>query len=102
MGWLEEPRESVAGIALVVASALVMTWLYLGKMRIARRLGSGALRAEAVESLMCDLQDLTLLLGLGSNALWGWWWADPVAALALIPWLLKEGWESVFSKEKEE
>ncbi len=62
---------------------------------------SPALRAEAKESLACDLQDLTLLVGLGANALWGWWWADPVAALALIPWLLKEGWESVFEKEEE-
>ncbi|MBI4303805.1 MAG: hypothetical protein HY665_05660, partial [Chloroflexi bacterium] len=43
-----------------------------------------------------------LLVGLGANALWGWWWADPVAALALIPWLLKEGWEAVFSREEEE
>jgi len=96
LGWLGEPKESPVGIALVIASALVMTVLYFGKTSIARRLGSPALRAEAVESLVCDLQDLTLLVGLGANALWGWWWADPLAALALIPFLLREGWESVF------
>jgi len=43
---------------------------------------------------MCDLQDLTVLVGLGLNALFGWWWADPVAALFLIPFFLKEGWEA--------
>ena len=95
LGWLAEPEESPVGIALVVASALVMTLLYFRKTDIARKLSSPALRAEAVESLVCDLQDLTLLVGLGANALWGWWWADPLAALALIPFLLREGWEAV-------
>jgi divalent metal cation (Fe/Co/Zn/Cd) transporter len=93
-GWFERPGESLVGIALVVASAAVMTLLYVGKIDAARKLGSKALRAEAVESLVCDLQDLTLLLGLGLNALLGWWWADPVAALALIPFLVKEGREA--------
>lgn len=100
LGWLAEPRESLVGIVLVVASAVVMTLLFFGKTNLAQKLGSPALRAEAKESLACDLQDLTLLLGLGANALWGWWWADPVAALTLIPWLLKEGRESVFGKEE--
>jgi divalent metal cation (Fe/Co/Zn/Cd) transporter len=95
-GFLVEPQESLVGIVLVIVSAVVMTTLFLEKSRIAKKLGSRALRAEAVESLMCDLQDLTLLFGLGLNALMGWWWADPVAALAVIPFLLKEGWEGVF------
>lgn len=94
-GWLARPQESVPGIVLVIASAVVMTGLYFGKTRIARRLGSPALRAEAVESLVCDLQDLALLVGLGLNALLGWWWADPAAALLLIPLLLREGWEGL-------
>ena len=98
LGWLAEPRESPVGIALVIASALVMTVLYFGKTGIARKLGSPALRAEAVQSLVCDLQDLTLLVGLGANALWGWWWADPLAALALIPFLVREGREAVFER----
>ena len=101
LGWFAEPRESLVGIILVVASAVVMTLLFFWKTNLAKKLGSPALRAEAKQSLACDLQDLTLLVGLGANALWGWWWADPVAALALIPWLLKEGWKSVFQKEKE-
>ena len=94
-GFLVEPQQSIVGIILVVASAAVMTILFLGKIRIAKKLGSRALRAEAVESLMCDLQDLALLFGLGLNALLGWWWADPIAAFFLIPFFLKEGWESI-------
>jgi len=93
-GFLVEPQESTVGIVLVVASAVMMSGLYLGKTQLAKQLGSRALQAEAVESLMCDLQDLTVLVGLGLNALFGWWWADPVAALFLIPFFLKEGWEA--------
>ena len=100
-GWISQPQESVPGIVLVIASAVAMTLLFWAKSRIAMKLGSRALRAEAMESLMCDLQDLTVLLGLGLNALLGWWWADPVAALVLIPFMLKEGWESVFSKNRD-
>ena len=98
-GFLVEPQESPVGIVLVLASALVMIVLYLGKTRLAKYLGSRALRTEAVESLMCDLQDLTVLAGLGLNALFGWWWADPVAALFLIPFFLKEGWEAFSDKD---
>jgi len=72
-----------------------MTGLFWEKSRIAKKLGSRALRAEAVKSLMCDLQDLTVLVGLGVNALFGWCWADPVAALFLLLFLLKERWESI-------
>ncbi len=101
LGWFTEPRPSIVGIILVVASALVMTAIFFPKIRLSKKLGSRALREEAIESLMCDFQDLTLLLGLGANALWGWWWADPVSALALIPFLLKEGWESVRGENEE-
>ncbi|PVX23322.1 MAG: hypothetical protein CW716_12430 [Candidatus Bathyarchaeum sp.] len=97
-GFLVVPQESFVGIVLVIASAVVMTVLYVWKTRLAKQLGSRALRAEAVESLMCDLQDLTVLAGLGLNVLFGWWWADPVAALVLIPFFIKEGREA-FSDE---
>ena len=102
LGWFAEPRESPVGIILVIASAVVMTAIFFPKMSLAKKLGSPALRGEAIESLVCDLQDLTVLVGLGANALWGWWWADPVAALALIPFLLKEGWEGVKGEHEEE
>ena len=93
-GWLPEPEPSIVGVAIVVASAVVMAVLYVGKMRIATRMQSRALRAEAMESLFCDLQDLTILVGLGLNSLFSWWWADPVSALVLVPFFIKEGREN--------
>ncbi len=102
LGWFPEPRESIVGMALIMASAVVMTAIYFPKVSIAKKLGSKALRLEAIESLVCDLQDLTVFVGLGANALWGWWWADPVAALALIPFLVKEGWEGVKGETSKE
>ena len=94
-GWSPEPQPSLAGIGIAVASAAVMSILYVAKMRIAARMQSRALRAEAVESLFCDLQDLAILVGLGLNFLLSWWWADPVAALLLIPFFIKEGVENL-------
>lgn len=98
-GWLPRPEPSLAGVIIVVASALVMAALYVGKMRIAERMQSRALRAEAIESLFCDLQDVAVLLGIGLNALIGWWWADPVAGLLLIPFFIKEGRENFAGDE---
>ena len=94
LGWLPEPEPSLAGVIIVVASAVVMTGLYVAKMRIATRMQSWSLRAEAMESLFCDLQDVAVLVGLALNALFSWWWADPVAALVLVPFFIKEGLEN--------
>ncbi len=94
-GLLPEPQPSLVGVGIAVASAVVMSILYVAKMRVAVRMQSRALRAEAVESLFCDLQDLGILVGLGLNALFAWWWADPVAALLLIPLFIKEGMENI-------
>ena len=102
LGWLPEPEPSLAGVAIVVASAVVMAILYVGKMRIATRMQSPSLRAEAMESLFCDLQDLTILVGLGLNALFSWWWADPVSALFLVPFFIKEGMENFSGHEEED
>ena len=101
-GVLPAPEESIVGMVLVAASAVVMYALYVSKTRIARDLDSPALRAEAIESLICDIHDLTLLIGLGLNALVGWWWADPVAALALVALLIREGREAFEEEEHEE
>ena len=89
------PAESLLGIMLAIASLIVMPLVAWGKLRAAREIGSSALRAEAKETLACSYLSLTLLLGLGANALWGWWWADPVAALAMVPWLIREGREGL-------
>jgi divalent metal cation (Fe/Co/Zn/Cd) transporter len=91
----ERPEESLIGIILAAVSLIVMPFLALYKKKIAVEIDSRALRADALETLACSYLSLTLLLGLGANYLFGWWWADPVAALAMIYFLLKEGWEAV-------
>ena len=88
-------------MALVASSAVVMAVLYVAKMRIATQLQSRSLRAEAIESLFCDLQDLTILIGLGLNALLAWWWADPVCVLLLVPFFVKEGIENLTGHEED-
>ena len=98
-GWIlwtaTAPEESVIGIALAVASLVIMPLVAWRKLRVADRLGSRALRAEAKETLACSYLSFTLFLGLLANALAGWWWADPVAALFMVPWLVKEGLEGI-------
>ena len=91
----EVPAESWPGILLAVASLIVMPGLAFWKLRAAREIGSRALRAEARETLACAYLSFALLLGLVANAVAGLWWADPVAALAMVPWLVKEGREGL-------
>jgi divalent metal cation (Fe/Co/Zn/Cd) transporter len=95
LGFFPEPKETLVGLILIIASAIVMTILYFLKMNVAEQIHSRALRAEAQETLVCDSQDLTVFGGLGANFLFGWWWADPIAALALIPFWIKEGLEGL-------
>ena len=94
----QTPAASVPGIVLAVASLVVMPLLSWGKLRAAREIPSAALRAEAKETLACSYLSFTLLLGLAANAAADWWWADPVAALAMVPWLLHEGVEGLGSE----
>ncbi|MBI3895696.1 MAG: cation transporter [Acidobacteria bacterium] len=97
----EAPEASWIGIALAVASLIVMPILGLAKRRIALAMGSRALAADAMETLVCAYLSFALLLGLGLNALLGWWWADPLAALAMVWYISKEGWEDVLeAREK--
>jgi divalent metal cation (Fe/Co/Zn/Cd) transporter len=100
-GVLPEPEQTSVGMMLIIASAIVMAILYFQKMTIAKKIGSRALKAEAKETLVCDLQDLTVLVGLAANFLFGWWWADPVAALGLIPFLIREGREGMVGEDTE-
>lgn len=87
----EAPRESPVGIALAVASVLVMPLLARAKRRVGIALGSRALTAEAAQTALCTYLSAILLAGLGLNAWLGWWWADPVAALAMVPIIAREG-----------
>jgi divalent metal cation (Fe/Co/Zn/Cd) transporter len=89
------PAESRLGIGLAIASTIVMPAIAWGKLRAADALGSRALRAEAKETLACAYLSIALLLGLAANALLGWWWADPAAALLMVPWLVHEGREAL-------
>lgn len=91
----EVPGESVVGLLLAVVSLVIMPLLAWGKMRAAAALGSRALAAEAKETLACAYLSGCLLLGLGLHAVLGWWWADGVAALAMVPWLLHEAKEAM-------
>ena len=90
---VDAPAKSLIGIILAIASLIVMPLVSLGKFRVAGEIGSAALRAEAKETLACSYLSFTLLLGLAANATLGWWWADPVAALVMVPWLIHEGRE---------
>lgn len=91
----EQPEESLVGIILAVVSLIVMPLLALYKKKIATEINSRALRADALETLACSYLSFTLLVGLGANALFGWWWADPVSALAMVYFLVKEGTEAI-------
>ena len=89
-----EPEESPVGIGLAEVSLLIMPILGISKRTYARRLRIPALEAESLETIICAYLSFTLLLGLVLNAAWGLWWADPAAALAMVPYILKEGWEA--------
>jgi divalent metal cation (Fe/Co/Zn/Cd) transporter len=88
-------HESMAGIALAMAAVLVMPLLAWRKRVIAVQLGSGALRADAACSITCAYMAGALLVGLALNAALGWWWADSLAALALLYWLVPEAREAL-------
>lgn len=90
----EAPSVSVAGIALTATSLVVMLWLARAKRRAARRIGSRAMEADAFQTTACFWLSVITLLGIGLNAVFGWWWADPVAALAMTWFIGKEGLEA--------
>ena len=99
MLWRQEaPQASFIGIILACLSLTIMPLMSFGKLRAAAIVGSSALRAEAKETLACSYLSFALLLGLGANSALGWWWADPIAALGMVPWLLKEGREGLFEE----
>jgi divalent metal cation (Fe/Co/Zn/Cd) transporter len=91
----EAPSESAVGLALATLSVIVMPLLARAKRRVALQMESGALAAEAKQTSLCAYLSAILLGGLALNALFGWWWADPVAALAMVPIIAKEGIEGL-------
>ena len=93
--WLgERPEVSAVGVVLLVVSMVVMQWLARAKRRTGRALGSRALVADAFQTTACWWLSVTALAGIGLNALLGWWWADPAAALVMVFFLAREGLEA--------
>ena len=93
-----EPEPTFLGIAVLVAAATIMPWLAKEKRRLSGATGSAALRADAAQSVLCAYLSLIALAGLAINAIWHVKWADPTAALLIIPLVLWEGWEAVRGK----
>ena len=91
----KEPAKSVVGIILSVISLIVMPLLARAKRRVAAKLNSRALHADSRQTDICAYLSVILLGGLLLNALFGWWWADPIAALCMLPIIFREGLEAV-------
>lgn len=86
-----EPRHSTVGLVLAALSLLVMPFLSYGQRRAGRQLGSRSAVADSRQTLLCTYLSGVLLVGLAVNSLFGWWWADPVAALVIAVVAVKEG-----------
>jgi divalent metal cation (Fe/Co/Zn/Cd) transporter len=93
-----EPKPTFLGIAILVAAAVVMPSLAKEKRRLSRATGSAALRADAVQSALCAYLSLITLAGVAINAIWHFGWADPIAALAVLPVVVREGREAMRGK----
>jgi divalent metal cation (Fe/Co/Zn/Cd) transporter len=89
------PQVSWWGIGLAIAAAVIMPLLWHGKLRVARQIGSAALKADAMCSITCAYMSFTLLIGLLLNTLFGLWWADSLAALVLVYFIVREGREAL-------
>jgi divalent metal cation (Fe/Co/Zn/Cd) transporter len=87
----EAPAHSVVGIVMAVLSLIVMPVLARAKRQTAKSLASAALQADSRQTSLCAYLSAILLGGLALNAFLGWWWADPVAALIMVPIIVKEG-----------
>lgn len=85
------PKASVPGIVIAAMSVVVMPVLSRAKRRVAVGLGSLSLAADATQTDLCAYLSAILLGGLLFNAIFGWWWADPVAAVAMTPIIVREG-----------
>ena len=93
-----EPKPTFLGIAILVAAAVIMPWLAKEKRRLSRATGSAALSADGAQSALCAYLSLIALAGLAVNAIWHVKWADPIAALAVLPLIVWEGREAMRGK----
>jgi divalent metal cation (Fe/Co/Zn/Cd) transporter len=97
--WLQErPSRTIVGVIILALSVFVMPLLARAKREVADQMQSGALRAEARQTSLCAYLSFIALSGVALNAAFGWWWADPVAALAMVPIIVIEGIAGVRAK----
>ena len=94
----KSPEHSVPGILLASVSLIAMPLLSRAKKKVAKELGSAAMYADAKQTDFCVYLSAILLIGLLLNAGPGWWWADPVAALIMVPLIANEGVEAMIGK----
>jgi divalent metal cation (Fe/Co/Zn/Cd) transporter len=92
-----EAQRNLVGIGILLAAAVAMPWLASRKRKLAAVTSSAALKADAAESALCGYMAWIALAGLVVNAIWNKPWADPIAALALTPLIVREGWEALHS-----
>jgi divalent metal cation (Fe/Co/Zn/Cd) transporter len=95
----EPPERSIPGIIIAAVSVVVMPLLASAKRRVAAEIGSAAVKADSRQTDFCTYLSAILLCGLGLNALFGWWWADPTAALVMTPIIANEGIRSLKGKK---
>ena len=91
----ETPARTIPGVIIAALSVVVMPLLARSKREVAATLGSRALIADATQTSLCAYLSLIVLVGVLLNALFGWWWADPAAALAMVPIIAREGVEGL-------
>jgi divalent metal cation (Fe/Co/Zn/Cd) transporter len=90
----DHPEVSYVGIVLAAATLATMPPLAIAKARVGDQLGSSATMSEGRQNMLCAYLSGALLIGLGANALFGWWWADPVTALLIAGVAIREGREA--------
>ncbi len=95
----EAPEHSTAGIIITTLSLVVMPMLARAKRKVARELDSSAMQADSRQTDICAYLSAIVLGGLALNAALGWWWADPVAALIMMPIIVNEGLEAMHGRE---
>jgi len=96
----EKPEPSFFGIAIAIASIIVMPILFYLKYKTGKSIGSKSLIADSKQTLACLFMSVALLFGLGLNYLLGFWQADPIVGLFIVAFLFKEGYETIFKDEK--
>jgi divalent metal cation (Fe/Co/Zn/Cd) transporter len=92
--FLDAPDETPLGVGIAAVSVMIMPWIARAKRRVAAQLNSRSLHADSRQTALCAYLSAILLVGTGLHWAFGWWWADPLAALCMAPIIAREGWEA--------